>query len=199
MVKVISFDVGGTLIDTEKGLMQNLLKDNPFKEEIKSIIYTTKDYSFKKEQLLLKYLTEYQIQNIKNFYAHKKITPLRPFVGSLFALLRNNRYQIIIASNRHCFSKNTVSFINVLSFISAFFYSNEIGVVKPNPLFFKYCAEKMSINCGDILHIGDSIKSDFFCASQAGCKSLLWDNDKGDIENIYNILNFIKIPKPDIF
>lgn len=72
MGKVISFDIGGTLIDTEKGFMQNLLKDNPFKEEIKSIIYTTKVYSFKKEQLLLKYLIEYQIQNIKNFYVHKK-------------------------------------------------------------------------------------------------------------------------------
>lgn len=49
----------------------------------------------------------------------------------------------------------------------------------------------MSINCGDILHIGEGIKSDFFCASQAECKSLLWDNDKAYMENIHNILNFI--------
>lgn len=46
MVKVISFDVGGTLIDTEKGFMQHLKK----KKKYKSFNFISPNTTIKKKR-----------------------------------------------------------------------------------------------------------------------------------------------------
>lgn len=75
--------------------------------------------------------------------------------------------------------------------------SEELGVAKPSLDFYKRAIEKIEINPGEILYIGDSMKLDIEPATKLGIKCLLIDRDsfyktsKYKITNLAEILNHI--------
>ena len=192
MIRAITFDVGGTLIEKQKSVFEKLPKEvSVHKAEIKNILYTVKEYTDCEEKLLLRFLKPEQISLLKFYYTEQKEIKLKPFVADLFARLSKN-YTLAIASNRHCLSRNYVNFDSVSKYISRFFYSNEIGIAKPSELFFKKCSEILDIPCSQILHVGDSLNSDFNCAEKAGCRSLLWNTELSDTDNLKNLFEKLK-------
>lgn len=56
---------------------------------------------------------------------------------------------------------------------SKLFISSEVGRRKSQGDLFPYVVEQCNVHPGDVVHIGDSIKSDCICAIRAGVKSLL--------------------------
>ena len=176
MLKVISFDVGGTLIkmsDTIFDIMPPQIKC--FKNEIKNILYITRKYTDKEEQQLLQFLSLQQLDMLKKHYLQKKKEIIFPHMSGLLKQL-SKHYKIIISSNRNCLSQNYVDFSKIENNIHSFFYSNEIGIVKNNPDFFIYCADKLQVLPSEILHIGDNVVTDFKIPLQAKCHAILWNN-----------------------
>ncbi len=77
--------------------------------------------------------------------------------------------------------------------------SDEIKIEKPNPLIFLKAIELEAIRANQGLHVGDSLKSDYFGALEVGLHAVLLDReekfqDNGDIAKINNlseIFNFL--------
>ena len=55
--------------------------------------------------------------------------------------------------------------------------AEDVGVNKPDAKMFIYAAKQANVNLGDIVHIGDSPKTDVLGALNAGCRAI-WFNDK---------------------
>lgn len=58
--------------------------------------------------------------------------------------------------------------------------SEEAGTEKPDPAFFRFCAQRAGIDPKDCLFIGDSLKGDVFGAENAGMQALWYAPDTAD-------------------
>ncbi len=71
--------------------------------------------------------------------------------------------------------------------------SEELGVAKPNLLFYEKAIEKIGIEAKNILYIGDSLKLDIEPAQKAGMTALLIDRDTFYPKSKYRINSFFQI------
>lgn len=55
-------------------------------------------------------------------------------------------------------------------------FSDEVGIRKPNPEIFYTAAREIGIDPGNIVHIGDSLRSDVWGAKNAGMMALCFSN-----------------------
>ena len=60
----------------------------------------------------------------------------------------------------------------VLDYFDELIFSDEVKLVKPNPLLFKACTTKLNVEPSNAVHIGDSYKSDVVGAIDAGMKTI---------------------------
>lgn len=60
----------------------------------------------------------------------------------------------------------------ILNYFDELTFSDEVKLVKPNPLLFKACTTKLNVEPSKAVHIGDSYKSDVIGAIDAGMKTI---------------------------
>jgi 2-haloalkanoic acid dehalogenase type II len=72
---------------------------------------------------------------------------------------------------------------------------DRIGTSKPDPAVFAYLAEQVGCEPGEILHVGDSLKSDVGGAKGAGCVAV-WFNPEGR-ENGSEVVPDVEIARID--
>lgn len=65
--------------------------------------------------------------------------------------------------------------LGVLNFFDAAVFSDEVGWLKPDKRIFTAAAEKLGVEIGRIIHIGDDLERDVWGAKQAGMRALLFD------------------------
>lgn len=63
----------------------------------------------------------------------------------------------------------------IKKYISNYFYSFQMGTVKPEIPFFNTVCQELNVRGSSILHIGDSLKADYFGAINAGWNAILLD------------------------
>ncbi len=61
----------------------------------------------------------------------------------------------------------------ISQFLKRHFFSDEVGVFKPDKAIFREVAVRMGVAEKEILHVGDRAKEDFEGARAAGCKAYL--------------------------
>lgn len=58
--------------------------------------------------------------------------------------------------------------------------SRDIGIRKPDPRIFRYALERIGVQPGNALHVGDSMKHDVVGARRAGMKTV-WIRSEEEI------------------
>lgn len=119
-------------------------------------------------------------------YWNTLLDSARPFPGLLDCLcdLKEKGFLIGAGSNMTALLQyKKLERLGAAPFIHWILTSEEAGTEKPDPCFFKLCAEKSGCRPWECLFIGDSLKHDALGARAAGMESLLFDPEKGDIRD----------------
>lgn len=209
MIKVISFDIGGTLLKNEGlgsnnqyGLKEltkilNLPYEN-VRDAYKDVFQKTKG-NF--NELISKFCNRLGIksnQTIIDFFHNKFFIESKKQVilsddVSLIKSLKSNGYKVILFSNSCCLLNNDA--INeILDYVDNIFYSYDIGYTKDDLESYKYIEKVMKVKPNEILHIGDTLKSDYYMPKEHGWNVLYYgDCDKADVKSIEFLTDLINI------
>ena len=209
MIKVISFDIGGTLLKNEGlgsnnqyGLKEltkilNLPYEN-VRDAYKDVFQKTKG-NF--NELINKFCNRLGIKSnqiIIDFFHNKFfIESKEQFIllddVSLIKSLKSRGYKVILFSNSCCLLNNDA--INeVLDYVDNIFYSYDIGYTKDDEESYKYIEKVMNVKPNEILHIGDTLKSDYYMPKKHGWNVLYYGNcDKSDVKSIKSLTDIINI------
>lgn len=187
MIKVISVDIGNTLIffNKNKSLKElatylNIDYSN-FIEDYKNI-FQKKNLSKNKlinmfcSKYLIdsKYLYDYFDDDIEFIYNEELI--------EFFKTLKY-KYKIICFSNNNCFNKKAN-----LEIFDKIYYSYEIGHTKDEEDAYRIIEKDLNVCSNEILHIGDSYTNDYINPIKYGWNALLYENNNKVKEEILKIL-----------
>lgn len=183
-IDVISFDLGNTIIDLNgtQGFCTYFCQTTRMKvDDIRDILnkYFLKsnlgiDESVKAVCKILG-IDDY-MTIISEYKKYHTSSTIYPDVITTLENLRKTGYTIIACSN--CVKWDAYDPENILQrYIDKIFYSFEIGHAKPEREFFEYVTNYLHVEAFKILHIGDSLRADYYAAREAGWKSILLDRN----------------------
>ena len=109
---------------------------------------------------------------------------LAPDVVSLIKDLKVKGYKVILFSNSCCLINNG-SIKDLLSLVDDVFYSYDLGFTKDDKESYASVLEKLNVKPKEILHIGDTLKSDYFKPLENGWNALYLG--KCEDKNVKNI------------
>lgn len=211
MIKVISFDIGGTLLEDLQNNSNNYnLKDltkivnipyENVRDIYKRVFQKTKgslneliemfcnDLGIDKTEKLNEFFAgKFSNDNIKSKISEEKI--------SLIKKLKENGYKVILFSNSCClFNNDAIKEINNL--VDGVFYSFDIGYTKDDRESYKYIEKQLGIKSSEILHIGDTLKSDYIKPIENGWNALFYgntdDNSVKCVTSLMELYNFFNL------
>lgn len=195
MIKVIVFDFWSTIgYKRHKKWRAKLL----WKETGKKCSYRKFDKTFEKhfqldkssdyEKKYKNMLKELKIScpdNVIKEYAfhRKKIESKRfifiyTYVLPLLKELKKNNYKISILSNTTYMRGSKISKSKLKKYVDKFFFSYDIGSIKPDLKNFKYILSYFKVKPSESLMIGDSYKDDILPARNLGMKTIHFQNER---------------------
>lgn len=116
--------------------------------------------------------------------------PIQGIGNFLSYLERHNIYHAIL-SNTIYEDEDSMNVINRLipsNHFSYFFGSGNVGVKKPDPLFFQAASRPSGIPLSDSMYIGDTFYQDVFGSNQAGFAKSVWLNTRNKDKSVYSSL-----------
>jgi HAD superfamily hydrolase (TIGR01549 family) len=176
MVKVVCFDTGGTLLETQtSGFCTRLIGSLGYSiDEVRPLL---EKYFFTTKASMDESLREFC--NVLNI-------PLASVDYDVLMVIRNNRiyedvlltlerllkrYRMAILSNSTPWESVDLHELGVDDFMEAIFYSFEIGVAKPHLEAFKAVERALNVEPESVIMVGDS-NIDIAGARNAGWKSI---------------------------
>ena len=101
--------------------------------------------------------------------------------ASTLQAMRNRVHRIGLISNTGRSPGRTLRQLldkfGIFDFFDATVFSDEVGWLKPDQRIFTAAAEKLGVEIGKIIHIGDDLERDVWGAKQAGMRALLFEYD----------------------
>ena len=209
MIKVVSFDIGGTLLKNEDNVSQSQyglkeltkLLNLPYEKvrEAYKDVFQKKKGKF--NELITNFCNKLEIKSNKTIidFFHNKFfneSKKQVILSENISLIKNlklNGYKVILFSNSCCLLNNDA--INeVLDYVDNIFYSYDIGYTKDDVESYKYIEKVMKVKPNEILHIGDTLKSDYYMPKKHGWNVLYYGNcDKSDVKSIKSLTDIINI------
>ena len=173
MYKVISFDIGGTLIDTESNNNYNMnklidlvsLPREKVRYAYKSVFQKRKGSLLELVNLFCNILGIEINDDIVNFFKEKfssennKII-VNPIAAKVIQELKNMGYKIILLSNSCCLFDTDLG-EDIIKNVDEIFYSYDLGYTKNDDEIYKIVENKIGCMSNEILHIGDTLSSDY--------------------------------------
>ena len=201
MIKVISFDIGGTLVEnnensneTQKYDLKSLAKlvNLPYekvREAYKNVFQKTKGtFNFLIEKFCLE-LDILETSEIKEFFSKKfDFSEANSKISDenikLLIELKKKGYKIILFSNSSCLLDAKLP-DEVLNIVDDVFYSYDLGFTKNETESYHYIERKLGYLPNEFLHIGDTLSSDYLIPIQNGWNALYYGNiDDKNIKKI---------------
>lgn len=200
MIKVISFDIGGTIILNTKENNYNLrsltnligLPYDVVRNSYKNIFQKTKG-TF--SELIDEFCNELKIEKnskIIAFFKNKFNKANNNFIYNkdifkTFKQLKERNYKIILFSNSCCLVNNSLD-KDLLNYVDKIFYSYDMGYTKSDSECYKFIENNLGFKSNEFLHIGDNLNSDYYKPIENGWNALYYGiiNDN----SINNILDF---------
>ncbi len=100
-----------------------------------------------------------------------------PGIGDALAVLRQ-RYELCVVSDALTTPgrvlRELLAHHGLERYFGAFAFSDEIGRSKPDPAMFHVAAERLGVEFGDMLHIGDRDHNDVKGPQALGMKAILF-------------------------
>ena len=206
MIKVISLDANGTIVDDSK------LVEDFWYRLIPREVAKVRGIRFSDAKKIC--VSEYKKHHKKfgadknyinpNYWIKKfkiKKEPIEIFKearGDIFVYPETHKvinylskkYKIIIASDHPAdFLKISLSRID-LSKINTIFSSNDMKLSKRDKKFWRYVIKKLNVKPNEVLHIGDRYINDYISPMSLGINSFLIKRDKGT-----SLIDAVKIMK----
>ena len=105
------------------------------------------------------------------FRRHFKTT-LYPCVEEVLSEL-SKRYKLAMLSNTMSDTPRIVlQQTRLIRHFDVAVYSRDLGIRKPNPRIFQFVLEKLGVEPGEAVHVGDSVDADMEGASRAGIRAI---------------------------
>lgn len=205
MIKIISFDIGGTLLEAENKSQENYslkeltkLTNLPYEKvrvAYKEVFQKSKGTFGELISNFCLRLGIKENEKIINFFSNKFSSKENKSKISkdkiiLIKKLKASGYKVILFSNS-CYLINNNSIDKVINLVDEIFYSYDIGYTKDEAESYDYIENKMQVKSNEILHIGDTLKSDYIIPIKNGWNALLYG--KSDDKNIKTISSLIEL------
>ena len=197
MIKVISFDIGGTLLKSNSSNDYSLsaltkLLNLPYDEVRHAYKEVFQKSDGTKEELITKFT------NLLNFISNKYALvdeEISDEYINLFKKLKEAGYKVILFSNSCSLVKSTIK-NKLKNIVDGIFYSYELGYTKSDHESYTYIEHKLGYQPNEFLHIGDTLNSDYYKPLANGWNALYYgttdDENVNTITNLSNILDLLK-------
>lgn len=179
MIKVVSFDIGGTLLSGDatftNGLAQIIEKDKGIIGDFVKRTFMTQKISIEDATTVI--CNEFQVwdsrrERISSYMSnYRSSMSLYEDVDKVLKQLADCGYQLITLSNHYCIGEPRIS--ELPNYFSKHFYSFDIGYTKPDCRIFHFVESSMKMKSDCFIHVGDSIYSDILGAYRAGWRTIL--------------------------
>lgn len=211
MIKVVSFDIGGTLLEDshdnpnnyglkELAKIVNMPYEN-VRDVYKNVFQKSNgtlnelvgkfcnDLSISNtENLNNFFIGKFSDNNINNTISNDKITLIRD--------LKENGYKVILFSNSCCLLNND-AIKEIYDLVDGVFYSYDIGYTKDDKESYQYVEKTLNVKPAEILHIGDTLKSDYLKPVENGWNALFYgvsdDESVNYISSLMELYDFFDI------
>ena len=203
MIKVISFDIGGTLSTGGK--------DNYSLKDLAALLKIENDKvrdAYKSVYQKSKGTFEEQLEKFTNVLGIKPTKELEEFLRNKFSSnegkvsldkirlvekLKEMGYKVILFSNT---SNLFISDLpeDLTKNVDEIFYSYDLGYTKNESESFKLVEKKMNCKPEEFIHIGDTLKADYYSPIKNGWHALYYgktDEDVTSITSLGEILNYL--------
>jgi len=186
MIKIIVFDLWNTLAykkyrrgdalsmwkaTGEKGNYRNFLKT--YEKNLQtSKISLEKGYGKMLDELnilydnnLLKKFVKYRKRLESHLILYKYVVPF-------LKILKHKGYKVGVLSNSRYEQKENIKRSQLSKYVDKFFFSFDIGSIKPDLKNFKYVLSYFKVKPSEVLMIGNSYKDDILPARKLGMKTI---------------------------
>ena len=153
-------------------------KDVTHLDQIRFIIKTALKKSVKMKKELIKELSIAYVSPL--FEVPPYLNPDAPKV--LQWLKERNKPVGLICNTGRTPGFSLRKFLNnagVADYFDVMFFSDEVGIRKPDPQIFQMAATKLKVKPYEIIHVGDNLKSDIWGAKNAGLKTIYFSTETG--------------------
>jgi len=187
MIKLIIFDFWSTIgyKKYKKGNLISLWKKIGKKYEFRKFdkayernfqLDKSPNYESKYKKLLKEFKIPYTDELIKKYADYRRRLDskryLYSFVIPLFKKLKQKGYKISVLSNTTYAHGSKIKKMKLKKYVDKFFFSYEIGSIKPDLRNFKYILSYFKIKPSEALMIGNSYKDDVVPARKLGMKAI---------------------------
>lgn len=200
MIKVVSFDIGGTLLEESNDSSNNYnlkslseLVNMPYDKvrDVYKNVYQKSKGTF--DELLNRFCSNLEISNtcelnnfFKNKFSNNNLSTISKDKINLIKKLKDNKYKVILFSNSCCLLNND-AIKEIYDLVDNIFYSYDIGYTKDDKESYKYIENILNVKPNEILHIGDTLKSDYLKPIENGWNALYYGNNIDDVKSINNL------------
>lgn len=195
-IKFISFDMWGTLITSNptfkneraKHVSKISTRQDLTIDEINQVFNSVKkdaDFTVEKfgiqfpiESLYKKIAFKLGIQDVNDLKRQCELLFLcnLPILISdtkeILEKLKNDGYEMVISSNTLLIGGDTIfsalNQLNIGHYFSNMYFSDHLGVAKPNPMFYKHVQEHSNYLKSEIIHVGDNLTTDIIGSKEYG-------------------------------
>lgn len=197
MVKIISFDMDGTLVQSGfadavwlKGIPEVYAHHHKVSiDEAKTFIF--KEYDEIGEQNVAWYDLQYWIDRYqlpisseKLLHRFTNLIKLHDDVIEVLDALSASHDLIICSNAMHDFISVQLKHTNIYSYFSKIFSSSaDYHLVKKDPAFYQMVCQSLDISPRDLIHIGDHPNYDFQSPRSIGISAYYLDRNESSSEN----------------
>ena len=202
MIKVVSFDIGGTLVkgvNNNKSIATFSEMVNRNYDDIKLAyrdIFQKREGTFDELiNLFCKRLNIKLTDDIINYFKNSFNQECYFDKDSLNVLkkLKEMGYIVILFSNNSSLYPDNLD-KKVYDIVDDIFYSNIIGHTKDEKESYQYIESKLGFKPNEFIHIGDSFDSDYLYPTQNGWNAVFYGkkDNVNCISNLMEIINYLK-------
>ena len=194
MIKLVTFDIGGTILKKDINLPRyERLKEyiDASKDEYKKAYYISKEPFIHFIKRHLKTNSEEALNGALESMKKKKSLVFNEKVVKTIENLHNMGYKVATISNANYMTHKDLKNTEVGKYIDKEFYSFDMGDYKPHKEAFLFVQSYYGLKPEEILHVGDSVTSDYNGAKEAGWHAYLVNNNF-DINEFMGIIDHLQ-------